>query len=198
MSLLKVLTPITFVLRPIRVVKGAFTVAETILPITHIPIPQKFIGGRWVEPDMCTETRLHIVDPVASVLLIWGDPVHCAVSIPLIMLPIAFVEVSAGVGHFTLAPLHSFQPVALVDWAVFIAKLAVTVTHSVDPLAFIYNSFFFIVVETLAVAETIHDLSFVVGAIRPLISAFTCDFVLAELAFIYSPVRPFESASSME
>lgn len=64
---------------------------------------------------MCAETRLHIVDPVASVLLIGGDPVHCPVSIPLIMFPIAFVEVTASVGHFTLAPLHSLQPVALVD-----------------------------------------------------------------------------------
>ena len=63
---------------------------------------------------MCAETRLHIVDPVAGVLLIGGDPVHRAVSIPLIMLPIAFVEVTASVGHFTLAPLHTFRPVALV------------------------------------------------------------------------------------
>ena len=147
---------------------------------------------------MCAESALQVFDPVASVLLVARHPEHDAVTVSLVVLPVAFVVVSGRVRHSAVTPLHPFLPVALVDRAVFITKFAVTVTHAIKPSSLVLNTFLVVYVSTVTVPKPVKYLPFVGATIRPSIVAFAGDFVLAELTFVNSPVSPFESAFSVK
>lgn len=71
-------------------------------------------------------------------------------------------------------------------------------SHSIEPLALILDAFFGIDVLALAVSEAILDLSFIGGAIWPLVTADTSDFIASELASVRSAVGPAELALAME
>jgi len=147
---------------------------------------------------MGAEPRLHVVDPVAGVLLVGSDPVHRALAVTLVLFPVALVEVSRRIGHFSLAPLHAFLPVALVDGAILVAQFAVTVAHSVDPLSFVFDTLIIVDVQPLAMSEAVNNVTLVGGAILPLVGALSSDFVLTELSFVDGSVCPFKGSFSMQ
>jgi hypothetical protein len=131
MALLEVFDPVALVLTAVRVVKCAFAVPKPIVPVANIPISKQLVGRTGIQPDMSTKATLKVVNPTACVLFVRGNPLHGAVAVTLVVLPIAFVVVFAGVGHFALAPLHAFAPVTLVYRPILVSELSVTVTHSV-------------------------------------------------------------------
>jgi hypothetical protein len=69
---------------------------------------------------MSTKSTLKVVDPVTSVLFVARDPVHSAVAVTFIILPIAFIVISRSVGHFSLTPFHSSSPVTLIHRTVIV------------------------------------------------------------------------------
>lgn len=147
---------------------------------------------------MRTKAALEVVFPVAFVLLIACQPVHGALAIPLVAGPLALVVVSTGISHLSLAPLHASLPLSFVHRPILVRKGAASVPHSVKPLALILDAFFGVDVLTLAMSETILDLSVVGGAIWPLVTADARDFVASELASVRSAICPAELALAVE
>ena len=147
---------------------------------------------------MRTKAALKVVFPVALVLLIACKPVHGALAIPLVAGPLALVVVSTGISHLSVAPLHASLPLSFVHRPILVRESALSMPHSVEPLALILDTFFGIDVLTYAMSEAILDLSFVGGTIWPLITAGTRDFVASELASVRSAICPAELALAVE
>ena len=147
---------------------------------------------------MRAKAALEVVFPVALILLIACQPVHGALAIPLVAGPLALVVVSTGISHLSLAPLHASLPLSFVHRPILVREGALPVPHSVEPLALILNAFFGIDVLALAMSEAILDLSFVGGAIWPLVTAETRNFVASELASVRSAICPAELALAVE
>lgn len=114
---------------------------------------------------MGTETALQVVNPIACVFLVRGNPVHDSLAVTFVVFPVAFIVVTCLVGHFTLTLLHALQPVALVDRAVFVTEFTVTVAHAVDPFAFILDTLFCVDIVALSVAQPIHHVTSVGAAV---------------------------------
>lgn len=89
--------------------------SEAVAPVTNVSVAQQLVGGALVEPDVGSKATLEVVDPVASVLLVRGDPVHDTVAVTFVVFPVAFIEVARLVGHLALTLLHALGPVSLVD-----------------------------------------------------------------------------------
>ena len=119
-------------------------------------------------------------------------------TVTFIVFPVAFVEIVRCIRHLALAPFHAFLPVTLINATILVSEFTVTVTHSVDPLALILNTFFLVDVGTLAMAQAIHNLTLVGAAITPVVGALASDFILTELTLVNSSVGPFKSALAVE
>lgn len=198
MALLEVVDPVALVLGAVRVVEGSLTVSEALLPVADVPVSEELVIRVGLQPDVGSKAALEVVLPVSGVLLVAGEPVHDSVAVTLVVLPLTLVVVSTGVGHLSFAPFHSSLPLTLVDGAVFVGKLSVTVAHSFVPLALVFNSLFSVDVLALSVAEAVEYVALVVGAIGPLISALTGDFILFELTLVDGSISPLELALSMK
>jgi len=120
------------------------------------------------------------------------------VAIPLVVFPVALVVVSCGVSHSTVAPLHSFLPISLVDRAIFVTKLAVTVTHSVKPRSFIFNTFLVVYIGAMSISKSINNLTFVSASVGPSVVTFASYFILAEFTLVHCAVSPFESTLAVK
>src|SRR5205085_2011725 len=99
---------------PIRVVECTLPIPQTHLPVPHIPVPQQLIIPTPLQPYMSAKPTLVVVIPVARVLLIARQPVHRAISIPLVISPQPLIVVPTGIGHLPLAPFHASLPQSLI------------------------------------------------------------------------------------
>lgn len=147
---------------------------------------------------MGAEAGLQVIHPIAGVFLVAGDPVHGAVAVTFIVFPVAFVEIARRVGHLSLAPLHAFLPVTLVDGAILVAQFTVTVAHTVDPLALVLDTFFSVDVGALTVAQTIHNLALVGAAVTPVVGTLASDLVLTELSLVERTICPLKGTLTVE
>jgi hypothetical protein len=142
------------------------------MPLAHLPIPnisvsQHFVVSRPIEPDMSSKTTLKIIFPVTFVLLLTSLPFHDTLAVSFIVSPLTFVKVTACVSHFPVSPLHSPLPLAIVDGAILIVKHSVSVSHSIDPLPFIFNTFFRVDILAVTMSQTISHLTFIRRSIWP-------------------------------
>jgi len=172
--------------------------SQSVAPIANVSVSKQLVGRACIKPDMGAESRLHIVDPVAGVLLVRSDPPHDAVTVTLVVVPVALVVVPSLVGHLALALLHAFGPLALVDGAIFVTQFTVTVAHAVNPLTLVFNALLLVDINTLSMSEAVHYLTLVGGAIGPLIASPAGNFVLAELTLVNGVVSPLECTFSVE
>lgn len=92
-ALLVVLRPVALILATVRVVERTLSVAQAIGPVTDIAVAEQLERSAVIEPDVRAEARLHIVEPVTRILLVAGDPIHRAVPIALVVVPVSFVKV---------------------------------------------------------------------------------------------------------
>ena len=198
LAVLEVLVPVTLVLATVGIVERTLAVAEAIGPVAHVAIAQELVVARVLEPDVRAEAVLEIVLPVAAVTLIAGKPVHFAMAVTLIVFPFALVIVLAGIDHLAMAPFHAALPLTRVDRAVLVAQLAMAMAHAVLPVALVLNTFFLVDVGTLAVAQTVQNVTLVGASIWPGVAALAADLVLLELAAVDSAVSPLEDATTRE
>ena len=196
--MLEVFFPFSFVLAAVRVVESTLAVSLANFPVSDVPVPQQLAVSRAIKPDMCAKAALKVVFPVALVLLIACQPVHSALAVPLVASPLTLIVVSTRVGHLSLAPLHASLPLSFVHRPILVRESALSMPHSVEPLALILDTFFRIDVLALAMSEAILDLSFVGGLIWPLVTAAACDFVAPELALVDSAICPGELPLAVE
>jgi hypothetical protein len=71
-------------------------------------------------------------------------------------------------------------------------------SHTIEPLADVFDTFLGVDVFTLAVSETILDLALVSGAIRPLVTADAGDLVAFEFTLVLGSISPIETALTMQ
>jgi hypothetical protein len=84
-------------------------------------------------------TLSKIVDPVTLkvITITFG---HYSVTVPLGLVPLAFINTFVSVYHSTLSLWHAVHPVAIVTISVFVEKGAATVLFVFEPIAGILTS----------------------------------------------------------
>lgn len=82
-------------------------------------------------------------------------------TVTFVVFPISFIEIAGLVRHFTFALFHALGPLTLVDGAIFVSQLSVTVTHANNPFAFILDALFLVDIDTLSMSQTVHDLTLI-------------------------------------
>ena len=97
-----------------------------------------------------------------------------------------------------MAPLHATFPKARVDGAILVAKLTLSVPHSVLPMAVVLNTFLLVDVLSFTVAKTIQDITLVGALVWPSVRAFASDFILLEFTAVNRSIGPFEDTTSPE
>jgi hypothetical protein len=174
-------------------------VSKTKFPVADIAVSEEFVvtAGTF-KPDVGAKAALVVVLPVASVLLVGGDPVHNALTVTLIQAPLALIVVPGSIGHLAFTALHTLLPFTLVNRAVAISEYAVAVAEASDPLSFIHNSFLRVGVCTAAMSEAVNNLAFIVAAIGPVVAAITSDLILPELPLVLGAVMPQEFSLAMQ
>ena len=135
--------------------------AQTVLPVANVTVSEEFVVAARVKPNMGSKSMLEVVLPIANVPLIAVQPVHDAMTVTLIVLPVAFVVVAAGVGHLTLAPFHASLPCTLVDGAILVLELTIAVSHALLPGACELYTFLLVDVSALAMSQSILDTTLV-------------------------------------
>jgi len=173
--------------------------SKTKFPVADIAVSEEFVvtAGTF-KPDVCAKAALIVVLPVASVLLVGGDPVHNTLTVTLVQAPLALIVVSSSIGHLALAAFHTLLPFTLVNGAVSVAEYTVAMAKATDPLALINNPLLRVGVCAAAMSEAVNDLAFIVAAIGPVVAAVTGDLVLPELSLVLGPVMPQEFSLSMQ
>lgn len=89
--LLLIVLPFTQVLGSIRIVLNAVAVSLAVEPIPFVSVAHEFAFPLLVEPNMDSESVLHVVFPIAVVFLIGFLPLHDPVAIFLVVLPLTIV-----------------------------------------------------------------------------------------------------------
>ena len=115
---------------------------ESFLPVAHVSVPQELVVPTALEPDVCAESTLEIVFPVATVLLIRIKPVHGALPIAHVVAPYALEDIPRSVCHFTFAPFHTSLPISLIKTPISIFEDALAMSKSSNPLTIVFNSLF--------------------------------------------------------
>jgi hypothetical protein len=72
------------------------------------------------------------------------------------------------------------------------------VSHTVDPISLIFNSFLLVDVIALTMSQPILDISHIGRAIWPCVATDTCDLIAVELAFVHGLIRPVELPLAMK
>ena len=198
MAMLEVLIPVTLVLTAVRVIESALAMSQAVFPVAHVAIAEQFVVRAGVKPDVRSETALQVVLPVARVSLIARQPVHLTVAVSLIVLPVALVVVLRCVDHLTLAPFHAALPETRVHRSILVTKLAMSVSHSVLPMAIVFYAFALIYVLAFAVAQSIENVSFVGALVRPGICTLSSDLVLLELTTVDGAIGPLKDTTAPE
>jgi len=114
-TMFEVFFPFSFVFTAVRVIESTLTMSLTEHPVADVPVSKQLALGGAVQPDVGAESALEVIFPVAFILLSAGFPVHAALTISLVVGPITFIVVSAGVSHGSVAPFHSSLPLSFVD-----------------------------------------------------------------------------------
>lgn len=147
---------------------------------------------------MGAKSALEVVLPVSFVLLLACDPEHGSEVVSLVVGPLALVVVAAGVGHFSMTPLHASFPAALVHRAILVVEHTVAVAHSIDPLAIVLDSLLGVDVLALAMSQAVSDLAFIGRAVGPLVTAETRDFVGRKFTLVNCAIGPVKLPLSVQ
>ena len=172
--------------------------AQTVGPVADVAVAEQLVVAGVVQPDVGAESMLQVVFPVAAVALIAGEPVHLAMAVTLIVLPIALIVVLRGVDHLTMAPLHAALPLTRVNGAVLVSELTVAVSHALLPVTLVLDALFLVDVGALTVAEAIENVTFVGAAIWPGVVSLSSDLVLFEFTGVDRAIRPLKDAAAPE
>jgi len=197
-TMLEVFFPFSFVFTAVRVIESTLAMSLAEHPVADIPVSKQLALSGAVQPDMGAESALEVIFPVAFVLFGAGFPVHAALTVSLVVGPLTFIVVSTGVGHGSVAPFHSSLPLSFVDGSILVNELSFAMSHTIEPLADVFDTFLGVDVFTLAVSETILDLALVSGAIRPLVTADASDLVAFEFTLVLGSISPIETALTMQ
>jgi hypothetical protein len=160
-AMLEILMPISLILAPIGIVEGSLAMAQTVLPVAHVTVSEEFVVAARIQPNVGSKSMLKVVLPIANVSLVAVQPVHDAMTVTLIVLPVAFVVVVAGVGHLALAPFHASLPSTLVDGAILVLEFAVAASHALLPSACVLYTFLLVDIGALAMSQSILDIALV-------------------------------------
>jgi hypothetical protein len=85
------------------------------LPVTDVSISQELVVGRAIKPDVSTKAALEVVFPISFIFFVTAEPMHGSLTVSFIVGPLTFVEVTTGIGHLTLAPLHASLPLSFIN-----------------------------------------------------------------------------------
>ena len=172
---------------------------KTKFPVADIAVSEELVVTTGAfKPDVGAKAALVVVLPVASVLLVSGDPVHDTLTVALVQAPLALIVVASSIGHLALAAFHTLFPFTLINGAVSVAEYAVAVAETSDPLALIHYTLLRVSVCAAAMSEAVYDLAFIVAAISPVVATVTGDLVLPELSLVLGAVMPQEFALAMQ
>jgi hypothetical protein len=105
---------IPFIPAPIGVEETSESLSFAMGPITLVNVLDYFVLDFAIEPVVCAETMLQVVKPFAFVLLVLCKPVHNSVSVFLVILPFALVDVAGCVFHFAFAVANALVEIAFV------------------------------------------------------------------------------------
>lgn len=197
-TMLEVFFPFSFILAAVGVIESTLAMSLAKHPVADVPVSQQLALCGAVQPDVGAESALEVVFPVAFVLFGAGLPVHAALTVSLVVGPLTLVVVSAGVGHGSVAPFHSSLPLSFVDRPVLVNELSFAMSHTIEPLADVFDTFLGVDVFALAVSETVLDLALVSGAVGPLVTADASDLVAFEFTLVLGSVSPIETALTMQ
>ena len=123
---------------------------------------------------------------------------HSTHSISLIVIPLTFVVISAWISHFSFSTFHAWVPLSFINWPIFISKSTLAMTHSIEPLALIFNSLLIINIFSLTISKSILNSTFKDWTIRPFVTANASDFIHSKLSLIDSTISPRESSFAMK
>jgi hypothetical protein len=71
-------------------------------------------------------------------------------------------------------------------------------SHTIEPLALVFNALFDIDVLAVSMSETILNFSIIGGLVWPLVTAHSCDLIALEFTLVYGTICPVELTLAVE
>ena len=97
-----------------------------------------------------------------------------------------------------MTPFHAILPLSVVHGPILVTQLANSVAHSIDPGALVFDAFFWVVVNSSAVAKSVQNLTFVGASVCPVVASLSGDLIILEFAFVCGAVSPLKGAFSVK